>query len=29
LVAEQDSPTELMDVARLHRRLGPDQLDLI
>jgi len=28
-VAGQDSPTQLMDVAELRRRLGPDQLALI
>jgi len=28
-VAEQDTPTQLMDVAKLHRGLGPDQLALI
>jgi len=28
-VADQDAPTQLMDVARLRRRLGPDQLALI
>lgn len=28
-VAEQDTPTQLMDVAELRRRLGPDQLTLV
>jgi len=28
-VAGQDAPTEVMDVAMLHRRMGPDQLPLI
>ncbi len=28
-VAEQDTPTQLMDVAELQKRLGPDQLPLI
>lgn len=28
-VAEQDTPTQVMDVAELHRRLGPDQLAMI
>ena len=28
-VAEQDTPTQVMDVAELQRRLGPDQLPLI
>jgi hypothetical protein len=29
MVAEQDSPTPLMDVERLRKRLDPDQLPLI
>jgi hypothetical protein len=28
-VAEQDTPTQLMDVAELRLRLGPDQLALM